>query len=94
MSRTSSTSPRTLFDALDLSYFKTPSEIGERFTELAECLLLHYKLCIDYADGGASNQVKTFEFQMLEIEFYLYFPDIHEDPFCHSHINQTKSGQW
>ncbi|GJJ14512.1 hypothetical protein Clacol_008776 [Clathrus columnatus] len=91
-------SSSSLSDALDFSNIKTSSGINERFSELAESLLLHHNLCIEYIDNydhdDARSSTEIFEFQLLEIEFYLYSPNVHEDPFCHGHVNQTKAGQW
>ncbi|KAF8525557.1 hypothetical protein BU17DRAFT_41760 [Hysterangium stoloniferum] len=74
-------------DLLDVSIVKNHAELSGRFSAIAEALLLEYHLRIEY-EGTVTD------FEILEIEFYLYLPDVHEDPFCHGHDDQTASAQW
>lgn len=80
-------SERDLQKLLDLSKIETLSKIAERFRHIAQTLLYDYRLCVE-CDGAMT------EFQLLEIEFYLYSAGIHEDPFCHAHNGQSIPGQW
>jgi hypothetical protein len=34
------------------------------------------------------------DLQIMEMEFYLISPDVHEDPFCHGSMEQVRSGCW
>jgi hypothetical protein len=57
------------------------------------------------AEGGvvAANEEEVEEveerldhtdLQIMEMEFYLISPDVHEDPFCHGSMEQVRSGCW
>ena len=51
-------------------------------------MLLHEKYLTVSAQG-----VKT-SYELLEIEFYMQYEGIHEDPFTHGSEEQKHSGQW
>ena len=72
---------------LDLSTLDNAQQIPERFCEIAKTLLHNYRLCVEHEETCTT-------FQLLEIEFYLFMEKVHEDPFCHSHTDQSRSAQW
>ncbi len=72
---------------LDFTDLDTQSAISARFSEIAENLLQHYRIEIT-----TSSTVEQLE--LLEIEFYLYKPGCHEDPFTHGSVEQCQAGQW
>lgn len=37
---------------------------------------------------------QEFAFEILELEFYLWKYEIHEDPFTHGSEEQKRSGKW
>lgn len=59
-----------------------------RFNEIASMLLRNYRLSIVTGDKTKA----CYEF--MEVEFYLYQPGCHEDPFTHRSHEQQTAGQW
>jgi hypothetical protein len=41
-----------------------------------------------------ATQTDHTDLEILEMEFYLIAPEVHEDPFCHGSVEQKESGQW
>ncbi|KZT70250.1 hypothetical protein DAEQUDRAFT_737479 [Daedalea quercina L-15889] len=72
---------------LDFTQLTSLDGIANRFTEIASALLHHYRLSVDVEGGEA-------EYELMEIEFYLYHPSCHEDPFTHRSHEQQQAGQW
>jgi len=74
-------------ELLDLSILESSAQVSERFSQIANALLNKYLLCVEH--GGIIT-----DFRLLEIEFYFFMEGVHEDPFCHGHVDQTRSAQW
>lgn len=53
------------------------------FDQIAHSLFNKYKL-----------QVNDNWYRLLDIEFYYYAPDLHEDVYAHKHESQLQSGKW
>ncbi|KZT29538.1 hypothetical protein NEOLEDRAFT_1154003 [Neolentinus lepideus HHB14362 ss-1] len=79
--------PEDLLRLLDLSSLTSEVDISARFRDIAKALLLEYRICL------RCGEVAT-EFDVLELEFYLYKPGCHEDPFTHGADEQKHSGNW
>jgi hypothetical protein len=96
----------TLAQLLSFEGLKTSEEIATRFHIIAQELFANYKIRIQPGDkqlnsnppaaalGGTKEQPPCVELQLMEMEFYLISPDVHEDPYCHGSIEQTHSGCW
>ncbi|KAH9919714.1 uncharacterized protein B0H18DRAFT_937053 [Fomitopsis serialis] len=76
-----------LFSMLDLAQLNSPEDIETRFSTIASALLNDYRLSV------ATEHGKT-EYDFMEIEFYLYRPGCHADPFTHRSHEQQYAGQW
>jgi len=76
-----------LFNMLDLTQLSSPEDIEARFTKIASALLHDYRLSVATEDGMT-------EYDFMEIEFYLYQPGCHADPFTHRSHEQQHAGQW
>ena len=74
----------TLSSLLDFTHLRTHEEISTRFDALAHALLHHFRLRVS-ADA---------EYEILELETYLFAPGVHEDPFTHGSDEQRRSGRW
>ncbi|KAH9833874.1 uncharacterized protein C8Q71DRAFT_860141 [Rhodofomes roseus] len=72
---------------LDFSQSSSMEETEEIFTEIAHSLLKDHRLSVRTEDS-------TTEYDFMEVEFYLYRPGCHEDPFTHRSHEQQQAGQW
>lgn len=86
-----------LLSLLDFTALESHSDISGRFDQLAIALLHDYFLCV--SAPSASNKSDTsmpqeFEFEILELEFYLRKEGCHEDPFAHASEEQRVAGKW
>ena len=79
-----------LTQALDFTALDSLQEILDRFDELARLLMLSHVVQL-HTPGFPS---KDIEYEILELEFYLYKPGSHADPFTHRSAEQRRSGQW
>ncbi|KAI0797396.1 hypothetical protein BC629DRAFT_1285897 [Irpex lacteus] len=85
---------------LDLSSTTSPQGTLSRFSAIAKTLLHETRLQVTSAlphHGEASSNSTTSvntEYELLEIEFYLWKADSHEDPFTHGSEEQRRSGRW
>ena len=72
------------------------AEVNSRFDAIAQALLHDYRIVVvRNASESSSNKVeRKEEYQILELEFYLWKPGCHGDPFTHGSMEQKKSGQW
>lgn len=64
------------------------TDFQTRFNDIASSLFCDHKLSIIM--GG--NIKILYEF--MEVEFYLYQPGCHEDPFTHRSHEQQTAGHW
>ncbi|TFK83306.1 hypothetical protein K466DRAFT_267617 [Polyporus arcularius HHB13444] len=76
-----------LLALLDFTQLDTQTAISARFSEIADLLLHHYRVEI-------KTPSKIDQLELLEIEFYLYKPGCHEDPFTHGSAEQCQAGRW
>ncbi|KAM5542461.1 hypothetical protein V8D89_003920 [Ganoderma adspersum] len=76
-----------LIELLDLSRLDSMSAIEARFEKIAAELLHHYRIEVKSRKG-------TDQLEVLELEFYLYKTDCHEDPFTHASPEQGQRGRW
>ncbi|KIM27793.1 hypothetical protein M408DRAFT_16457 [Serendipita vermifera MAFF 305830] len=95
-----------LSDLLSFEGLKTHEEIHARFHLLAHELLYNYRIRIRRQNNNTEegnteetgnppeNAYSDVELQLMEMEFYLIIPGVHEDPYCHGSLEQTKSGCW
>lgn len=72
---------------LDFSTVSEEIEMNARFKQIASMLLHDYRLVL--TSGGSE-----FEYDLIEVEFYLYKSGCHEDPFTHGTEEQKESGRW
>lgn len=79
-----------LTQALDLTTLSSLQEISDRFDELARLLMFSHVIHL-HTPG---HPPKDVEYEILELEFYLYKPGCHADPFTHRAAEQRSSGQW
>lgn len=85
---------------LDLSSTTSPQDTLSRFSAIAKILLHETRLQVTSAlphHGEASSNSATSvntEYELLEIEFYLWKAESHEDPFTHGSEDQRRSGRW
>lgn len=82
-----STPLASFVDLLDLSNQDEPS-IPIRFDEIAKHILHHLELVFQTSAGNVTV------FEVLELEFYFWMAETHEDPFTHATVEQAKSGNW
>ena len=80
-------SPVALRELLDFSTVSEEAELNARFKLLASTLLREYRLVVQ-------SRVEKFEYDILELEIYLYKSGCHEDPFTHRSEEQKESGKW
>lgn len=95
-----------LAQLLSFEELKTPEEIATRFHVIAQELFTNYRIRIHPGDkklkqdpvaaalAGSKEQAPYTELQLMEIEFYLISPNVHEDPYCHGSAEQMVSGRW
>lgn len=89
--------PVDLSQLLSLDGLRTPEEVDARFEIIANALFNDYRLKIHRVPKDGSSETKHSKdtyFQVMEMEFYLIMPGIHEDPFCHGSVEQEQSGIW
>ena len=90
---------------LSLEGLKSHEEIEARFHLIAQELLSNYRIRIrreNSSTKGESTETTTedteewsdVDLELMEMEFYLISPNVHEDPYCHGSLEQTKSGCW
>jgi len=83
--------PQSAYQVLHSSSYFTSlasaDHIDTRFQDIASALLNHHHLILRH--NGS-----TTRFRVLELEFYLDFPTVHPDPFCHAHLDQALFAQW
>ncbi|EKM60155.1 uncharacterized protein PHACADRAFT_206334 [Phanerochaete carnosa HHB-10118-sp] len=72
---------------LDLSSLTEHADLSVRFMDIAEILLNGVLLRL------TANSATT-DFEILELEFYLFKSGCHEDPFTHGTEEQRQSGKW
>lgn len=84
--------PTALLALLDFTLLTTHAAIASRFDAIADALLHRFRLRIARADGAGT--VVCTDYEILELEFYLYMPRLHEDPFTHGSDEQRQSGRW
>ncbi|KAI0638673.1 hypothetical protein C8Q77DRAFT_1154286 [Trametes polyzona] len=75
-------------ELLDLTSLKSAHDISARFEVLARELLHNHR--IEVAREGKPSE----SLELLELEFYLYASDVHEDPFTHASAEQSQAGRW
>jgi hypothetical protein len=73
---------------LDFSSLTTQAQITARFGDIADALLRDYHVVV-YANDAIVDR-----YELLEVEFYLFMPGVHEDPFTHSSEEQKICGRW
>ncbi|PVF95132.1 hypothetical protein CPB86DRAFT_764509 [Serendipita vermifera] len=78
---------------LNLSSLQSQDEIKARFEKVATALFSQYRLRVSRSKGNPQILEHT-DLQIMEMEFYLISPDVHEDPFCHGSMEQVRSGCW
>jgi hypothetical protein len=95
-----------LAQLLSVEELKTPEEIARRFHVIAHEIFTNYRIRIHprgknlkqepvaAALVGPKGQLAYTELQLMEIEFYLISPNVHEDPYCHGSMEQMYSGRW
>jgi hypothetical protein len=95
-----------LAQLLSFEELKTPEEIATRFHVIAQELFTNYRIRLQPGDKnlkqdpaavalvGSKEQVLYTERQLMEMEFYLISPNVHEDPYCHGSTEQMYSGRW
>ncbi|KAF8334805.1 hypothetical protein F5887DRAFT_1253632 [Amanita rubescens] len=78
-----------LQDLLDVSDLQGASddELEARFQYIAKVILCDYELIV----GSSSGESR---YSVLELEFYLWLPGSHEDPFTHGSEGQRIPAQW
>ncbi|SRR6266576_1814024 len=78
-----------LQDLLDVSDLQGASddELDARFQYIAKVILCDYELVV----GSSSGECR---YSVLELEFYLWIPGSHEDPFTHGSEGQRIPAQW
>ncbi|KAF7791812.1 hypothetical protein EIP86_002836 [Pleurotus ostreatoroseus] len=81
-----------LLALLDFTSLTAHDEISTRFDNIAEAILHSFGLRIANPDG-AGTMVYT-DYEVIELEFYLYISSLHEDPFTHGSDEQRQSGRW
>ena len=79
--------PANLQDLLDLKG-ASHEELDERFQSIANLILCHYELIVGSSSG------ETRRYTVLELEFYLWMPGLHEDPYTHGSEGQRRPAQW
>ena len=82
----------TLLSLLDFTSLTTHDGISARFDAIAEEILRHFLLRI--ACPRAGGAIDYTDYEVLELEFYLHMPGVHEDPFTHGSDEQRQSGRW
>lgn len=89
--RTTTPSPpepvANLADLLDFTALISDLDIDTRFGLISHELLHNYRVEIRTANA-------TEQLELLELEFYLYKSDGHEDPFTHASHEQSQAGRW
>jgi len=79
-----------LMQLLDVTLLSDSASISCRFDEIANLLLREFELVVK-----SSHKVeKEHYYKILELEFYLWKKECHEDPFTHGSEEQRLSGQW
>jgi hypothetical protein len=89
--------PVDLSQLLSLDGLTTPEEVEARFQLIANALFNDYRLKIHRVPKDGSSETKQSKdtyLQVMEMEFYLIMPGVHEDPFCHGSVEQEQSGIW
>ena len=81
-----------LLALLDFTSLTTHDEISARFDNIAEAILHSFGLRIANPDGAGT--VVYTDYEVIELEFYLHIPGLHEDPFTHGSDEQRQSGKW
>ncbi|KAK2463728.1 hypothetical protein APHAL10511_004221 [Amanita phalloides] len=81
-----------LEDLLDISELCGAQEIDTRFEAIANVILCDYHLVVESSQEVGSRTETRYE--VLELEFYLWMDDSHEDPFTHGSEEQRVSGRW
>lgn len=102
-----STTLATLKSLLDLSQLTAADDIAARFDAIARFLLdrVVLRLRVPAADDDGNNDTgdddehdehgeTITDYEILELEFYLFKSGAHEDPFTHGTEEQRQSGQW
>ena len=89
---TSSHTAEFLLTLLDLSSLTSQEDISARFDAIGEALLHHFWLRVKSINANGVEDHADYE--VLELEFYLYSPGCHEDPFTHGSEEQRHSGRW
>ena len=77
----------SLANLLDFSTITSHSDINAQSEQLADALLCGYHLLLKHEE-------LEYEFEILELEFYLQKSGCHEDPFTHAADEQRYSGRW
>ncbi|KAI0684964.1 hypothetical protein BC835DRAFT_1386837 [Cytidiella melzeri] len=90
---------RRLLRLLDFTTQNTSADILSQFSAIAEILLHQVHLRVTSAGSqNASTRREvdgtTTDYELLEIEFYLWKAGSHEDPFTHGSEEQQHSGNW
>ena len=84
--------PTALLALLDFTPLTSHAAIAGRFDAIAEALLHRFRLRMAHPDDAGTLGYTDYE--VLELEFYLYMPGLHEDPFTHGSEEQKVSGNW
>lgn len=81
-----------LSSLLDCTSLTTHAETAARFDTIANEILhrYHLRIAVPKADGA----IVYTDYEVIELEFYLYMTQYHEDPFTHGSDEQKRSGQW
>lgn len=77
----------------------TEEELKTRFDAIADALLSQFRLRITRVlpqteEGVSERKLVHEDLQLMEIEFYLISPGVHEDPFTHSAPEQRFNLCW
>lgn len=70
------------------------AEVDTRFEQIARLLFSDYRIRIQKPVASSEERKEYVDLQLLEMEFYLISPNVHEDPFCHGSAEQARSGCW
>lgn len=85
---------KELEDLLCFDSVSSEAEVDARFARIAQLLFSDYRIRIQKASSSREETRDYVDLQLLEMEFYLISPNVHEDPFCHGSPEQARSGCW
>ena len=93
--KTEDSEPGKLEQLLCFDSVSSEAEVDARFVRIAhELLSSNYRIRIQKSGPSSDGTQDYVDLQLLEIEFYLISPNVHEDPFCHGSPEQARAGCW